>query len=65
MCFLSQILIKGGEIVNAEGSYNADVYVEDGIIRYVHTVTHINPLILTSAKRRQTILMKYCRQKHR
>ena len=33
----NRLLIKGGEVVNADGTVRADVYVEDRIIKQVGT----------------------------
>lgn len=33
-----RVIVKGGTVVNADRQFKADVYCEDGIIRYILTL---------------------------
>ncbi len=41
---MTSVLVKGGRVCNADLSFEADVLIEDGVIRYVHVhfTCHLN-----------------------
>lgn len=46
ICLNSRMLIRGGKVVNADKSMEADVYIENGIIkqvsRYIYGILLLN-----------------------